>query len=148
MIKGIDYPGVAIVFFCHDGEGKVIMNKRSQQARDERGVWDIGGGGVKHGETLEQALARELQEEYNASIRDAQYLGFRDVHRVDHEGRNTHWLVFDFKVRVEVPELKTTDPNIDDVQWFDFTSLPSGAHSQLPTFLEKYREQLISLANA
>jgi len=33
--KGIDFTGVSIVYFCHDGKGNFLMQKRSQQARDE-----------------------------------------------------------------------------------------------------------------
>lgn len=43
MIKGVDYTGVCIIYFCHDAKGNFIMAKRSPQARDERGRWDIGG---------------------------------------------------------------------------------------------------------
>jgi hypothetical protein len=38
MRKGYDYPGVAIVFFCHDGNGNFVMSKRGSQARDEGGA--------------------------------------------------------------------------------------------------------------
>ena len=44
MQKGIDFIGITTVFFCHDGKGKFLMAKRSKNARDEHGRWDIGGG--------------------------------------------------------------------------------------------------------
>lgn len=37
MKNGIDYIGVGVVFFCHDGGGNFLMNKRSKNSRDEQG---------------------------------------------------------------------------------------------------------------
>jgi len=41
-----------------DGEGRTLVVKESG-----RDWWDIPGGGIEHGETLKEALARELHEE-------------------------------------------------------------------------------------
>ncbi len=50
MKKGVDYTGVCVVFYCHDGQENVLMHKRSNKCRDEFGRWDIGGGGFEFGE--------------------------------------------------------------------------------------------------
>ena len=63
MKKGEDYTGVAIVYFCHDGKGNVLMSKRKETCRDEWGRWDIGGGGVEFGIPLEETLRNEIKEE-------------------------------------------------------------------------------------
>ena len=54
--KGTDYVGVAVVYYCHDGKGNVLMHKRSSKCRDEHGAWDIGGGGVEFGVPIEENL--------------------------------------------------------------------------------------------
>lgn len=56
MKKGIDYIGVTVSFYCHDGAGNFVLHKRNHNCRDEHGCWDFGGGGLKHGETLEDAF--------------------------------------------------------------------------------------------
>ena len=33
MQKGVDFVGISVVYFCHDGKGKFVMAKRSEQAR-------------------------------------------------------------------------------------------------------------------
>ena len=142
MIKGVDCTGVAVVFFCHDGNGKVVVNKRSVQARDEKGCWDIGGGGVKKGELLEDALRREVKEEYCADILEHEYLGFREVHRVE-EGVQTHWIVFDFRVLIDPAVCAIGDPEkMDALAWHTLDDLPSPMHSQWPLFSNKYKERL------
>lgn len=42
-------------------EGKVVLVKRAHEPL--RGAWNLPGGGVELGETLEQACAREVLEE-------------------------------------------------------------------------------------
>lgn len=142
MVKGVDYPGIAVVFFCHDGQGTYLAGKRSSRARDEHGCWDIGGGGVKHGELLEDALKREVKEEYGCDSISIEYLGFREVHRVM-EGKATHWIVFDFKVRIDPVQVRNGDPEkIDEIGWFSLESLPAPCHSQIPPTIQKYRDRL------
>ena len=47
MEEGVEYIGVGVVFFCHDGEGNFILSKRTKNTRDEHGRWDPGGGAIK-----------------------------------------------------------------------------------------------------
>src|SRR6185295_6821186 len=68
MKKGIDHIGVTVVYFCHDGKGNVLMAKRSANTRDEQGRWDIGGGGVEFGDTVEDTLRKKIKEEYNCDV--------------------------------------------------------------------------------
>ena len=142
MKRGMDYIGVSAVYFCHDGEGNVLLAKRSSNARDEIGRWDIGGGAIEFGETPEDTVRKEIKEEYITDVLGMEFLGYRDVHRT-HEGKPTHWIALDFKVLVDRSQAKLGEPHkFDDFGWFTLGTLPSPLHSQLPTFLEKYRGRL------
>lgn len=142
MQKGIDFIGVAVVYFCHDGKGNVLMAKRSTAARDEQGRWDIGGGGVEFEQTVEDTLKKEIKEEYNADVLGFEFLGFRDVHR-EHQGKKTHWITLDFKVLIDTKDAKIGEPHkFDDLNWFTLNTLPDSVHSQLPEFLRKYQNKL------
>ena len=46
-----------------DGEGRVFVHRRGWDRRLLPGCWDIVGGHVEAGESLETALAREILEE-------------------------------------------------------------------------------------
>lgn len=46
MKKGIDYIGVAVGAMIFNEEGKLFLTKRGKKARNERGCWEIPGGGV------------------------------------------------------------------------------------------------------
>ncbi len=143
MIKGIDYTGVAIVYFCHDGKGNFVMSKRNNNARDEHGRWDIGGGGLEFGDTVEHTIRKEVKEEYCTDVLSYEYLGFRDVHRV-REGKPDHWVALDFKILIDPKKVKNGEPHkFDDVKLFRFETLPDPVHSQFPTFLKLYKKKLV-----
>lgn len=49
-------------------EGKFLLMKRSKMARGEHGYWELPGGGLDFGESPEEALKREIQEEVQMDI--------------------------------------------------------------------------------
>jgi len=140
--KGVDRIGVTLVYFCHDGAGNFLMNLRSQNARDEQGRWDIGGGALEFGHTVEETLRKEIREEYCTDVLVSEFLGYRDVHR-EHNGERTHWIALDFKVLVDRDKVQNGEPHkFDAVAWFTLDSMLSPVHSQFPEFLAKYRDRL------
>jgi ADP-ribose pyrophosphatase YjhB (NUDIX family) len=122
------------------------MAKRSQNARDEHGNWDVGGGGLKWGNTAKDNVIREVEEEYSSTPLDVEFLGYRDVFRELPDGTPTHWLALDFIVLVNRDEIKINEPDIfDDSGWFTLDNLPSPVHSQLHCTLENNRQKLESI---
>jgi 8-oxo-dGTP diphosphatase len=145
MRKGIDYVGVSIIFFCHDGQGNFIMAKRSAHARDEQGAWDVGGGALEFGATVEETLRAEITEEYGTIVLKYEFLGYRDVFRNDRDETKTHWLAMDFKVLVDPKHVYNAEPHkFDEIGWFRFENLPHPLHSQLALSFEKYKDRLMS----
>jgi 8-oxo-dGTP diphosphatase len=142
MQQGIDYIGVCVVYFCHDGKGNVILAKRNANTRDEHGRWDTGGGGVEFSQTIEDTIKKEIEEEYYTQVLETEFLGFRDVHRI-HDNKKTHWVALDFKVLVDPKKVANGEPHkFDEVRFFPFDQLPSPLHSQLPYFFEKYHQKV------
>lgn len=142
MRKGLDFTGIALVFTCHDGNNGYLLSKRTDQCRDEHGCWDPGGGGLKFGEQVEDALRREIKEEYCAEIEEYIFLGYRDVHR-EHEGEKTHWVTLDYKVKINPTQAAIGEPHkCAELGWFTLDNLPAPLHSQYPIFLKKYKDML------
>ncbi len=142
MQKGVECIGVTVVYFCHDGNGNFLMAKRSENCRDEYGNWDIGGGGLEFGHSVEETLKKEIKEEYCTDVVKSEFLGYRDVHR-EHNGKKTHWIALDFKVLVDKEKVVNGEPHkFDEVKWFDLDNLPENLHSQLPNFLALYKNKL------
>lgn len=122
------------------------MAKRSNEARDECGRWDVGGGGLKWGVSAEQNLIREVEEEYGVTPKNVRFLGYRDAFRELEGGSPTHWLALDFLVEVRRDKLHIAEPEMfDESGWFTLDDLPQPLHSQLPEAFHKYKDTLASL---
>ena len=142
MQKGFDYIGVGVSYYCHDGNGNYILNKRSINCRDEHGCWDFGGGGIDFGETVEQTLKRELHEEYCAINIHYTFLGYQDNFR-EQNGRKVHWIQFHFLVKVDPKEIKNGEPHkFDEIGWFTLDNLPTPLHSMAQSELDRYKDTL------
>jgi ADP-ribose pyrophosphatase YjhB (NUDIX family) len=143
MTKGIDYPGVSVSSICHDGEGKFLLELRSNKCRDERLRWsNVGGGALESHESLEDAVRREVKEECGADALEIEPLGYREVFR-EIDGMKTHWIAFDFKVRINPAEVSITEPeSCLEHRWCEIGAFPEPLHSQFPFFLEKYKDRL------
>jgi ADP-ribose pyrophosphatase YjhB (NUDIX family) len=142
MKKGVDYPGVTVVFACHDGKGNFLLSKRGANCRDEEGRWNPGGGAVDVGDSLDDTLRKEIREEYCADVLGAEFLGHFEVFR-EHEGVRTHWVAFCYKVLLDPAQVRIGEPHkIDDIGWFPLDALPEPMHSQWSRFAALYGERL------
>ncbi len=142
MREGIDTIGVAVTFYCHDGNGKLLLIKRGAKTRDEHGKWEIGGGAVEWGETQEQALRREIREEYKTTVVAFSLLGVIDDIR-EKDGEKIHWLVANYLVQVDPVTVAIGEPEkFTDIGWYSLNTLPAPLHVNLELGLQRYREQL------
>lgn len=143
--KGISFIGVSTCFIVYDKHQHFHMTKRSNNARDEHGKWELGGGGLKWGQKADDNLLRELYEELAVKPVKVNFLGYRDIFR-KMANYDTHWLALDYAVLVNHDDVKNNEPDIfDDLGWYSFTNLPKPLHSQTMPTLNKYQEQLIEL---
>ena len=142
MKKGEDFIGVCVTYFCHDGKGNFLFNKRGKNCRDENGRWDCGGGGLEFGDNVIDTVKKEIKEEYCTDVLDLEFLGDEDVHR-ENNGKKTHWVALDFKVKVDRDKVKNGEPHkFDEIGWFKLDNLPNPLHSCLPQCLERYKNKL------
>lgn len=129
MKAGIDYVGVTISFYCHDGEGNFVFALRSANCRDEHGRWDPGAGSLDHGLTLEENVLKEVKEEYGCDGIVEGWLPPIAVFR-EHEGKKTHWLAIGAFVRVKREEVQNMEPHkFDDLIWRRLDDLPEPLHT-------------------
>ncbi len=141
MKAGIDYIGISVPFYCHDGKGNFLLHKRSDKCRDEKGRWDFGGGQVKFGETLEEALYREVKEEYGVDPVIEKQLPAHSLLRFD-ENVKSHWLIVSHIVRVDKDKVVNNDPEkIEEMGWFKLDKLPTPLHSGAKYTLENYKQE-------
>lgn len=89
----VDRPAVGVgAVLIH--EGRVLLIKRGKEPL--RGRWVVPGGTVEVGETLEQALVREVQEETGLVVRPIEVVLVFD--RIEREGEAVryHYVIVDY----------------------------------------------------
>jgi 8-oxo-dGTP diphosphatase len=69
---------------------QILLGKRSAHRASYPGAWDVPGGNSKEGETLEQTLARELEEELGVSPVEYRLLGVVRESKPEVHGEGSH----------------------------------------------------------
>lgn len=140
----MERPEIYLVFICQDESGRVLLGKRAEGYRDEPGKYDIGSCHLVINENPLSTLKKAVTDEYGTLMLRQEYLGFREGEKTV-DGKKVHWTGLDFRVFVsrnffKVPKLE----KISAYMWTSLSSFPKNEelHSQLPAFLEKYKDKL------
>jgi 8-oxo-dGTP pyrophosphatase MutT (NUDIX family) len=134
--RGFSFIGVSAVALVHDGQGRVLLQKRGLQARDERGRWDLCGGAIEFGDTIEDTIHRELQEELCVVPLEMQFLTAYDAHR-RLAGSQSHWVAVVYAVKVDPLSVRIGEPHkIEAIGWYRAATLPTPLHSQFAKSFE------------
>src|SRR5271168_3689775 len=79
-------------------DGHVLIVRRGRAPA--KGIYTLPGGGVELGETLEQAVIREIREETALDIEPVELVGFRQAIARDAAGRvERHFVILPFAAR-------------------------------------------------
>ncbi len=142
MRRGIDYIGVGVGAIIVDDAGRVFLAQRGPKAKNERGLWEFPGGSVEFGETLRDALAREIREEYGVTIDVGDMLTVTD-HILPEEKQ--HWVSPSFICRITEGEPVILEPEkCSAIGWFALDDMPAALTQVTQHDLELYREYVQS----
>ena len=113
-------PGVAAII--QDGEGKILLQRRS-----DNGLWGLPGGSVEIGESVRDAILREVREETGLTVEVVRLIGVYSDPRVQvvryADGNVVHYISSVFACRILEGTLQTCDETLD-LQFFDPAQLP------------------------
>jgi len=71
-----------------------------------------------------------------------EYLGWYETMR-EHEGKQTHWVQFMYKVLIDPKQVYITEPEkCLEQRWCTIDNIPEPRHSQFPRFLEAFGDKL------
>jgi len=104
-------------------DGRLLVVRRANAPG--RGLYSVPGGRVEHGETLHQAVMREVREETSLAIEIVGFAGWREVLPDPAKGRSGHYLVISFAARWRSGEVSLNE-ELDDFRWIapdDVTTL-------------------------
>lgn len=111
-------------FAVIEHEGKYLLARRR-----DIGWWNLPGGGLEYGETVDEGLAREIMEEVHLTVSIERVVGIYSKPR-----KNEVVITFLCHPAPNTDEPQTSD-EISEIAWFTPDALPE-------RFLPKHRERL------
>ncbi len=124
MKPGIDYIGISVGALILNTKGEILLCKRSQKAKNERGCWEAPGGAVEFGETLIHAIKREMKEELGIELVISKQLPAADhILLKEHQ----HWVPSSLVCHIQgnkKPVIMEPE-KCDAIGWFSLKKLPS-----------------------
>ena len=146
MKKGINFIGVGSGSIIFNNERKVFVAQKGPNARNEAGKWDFPGGSVEFGETCEDAVVRELNEEFEIDIEVIELLEVVN-HIIPKEQQ--HWVSPSFIAKHIRGNPRITEPDkCIGFKWMKMSEinpneLSEASNSNYYKFIEKYGEEKI-----
>lgn len=136
MTPGIDYIGVGCGALIINDKNETLLLKRGTKSRNQAGYWSKPGGTVEFGEKIEDAVKREVKEEFGIDIELIRFLGFTN-HIIKEERQ--HWLSISYLARIIKGEPKNMEPEKhDEIGWFSFDNLPEKLTQTTCELIEEY----------
>lgn len=111
----MDKPIVAVGGVIINKENKVLLVKRSKPPN--QGLWAIPGGKVEFGETIFDAVRREMKEETNLDVIPKDLLAIIEIIK---EG--VHYVILDFICETKAGELKPSS-DASDAKFFSIDEI-------------------------
>jgi len=138
------WPRRIVRIFIFDGEGSILLQRRSNRMKSYPGLWDQAvGGHVDVGESNYDAAIRELSEE----------LGINNVQIHEIQDGLKNMACFDTLYSLKIPKSKSIEfdsHEVDEVQWFTLDDFEQMLLQQpdefVPPFVKvwkEYRNKLI-----
>jgi mutator protein MutT len=122
---GREYPERPIVGvggIVVDGS-RVLLVRRAVEPL--QGHWSLPGGAVEAGETLAQALIRELREETGLEVQVGALVEILDRIQRDGQGRvRYHYVIADYRCAAAGGELRPAS-DVSDARWVERADLPA-----------------------
>lgn len=140
-MQGKDYIGVGVGAMIFNGRRELLLTKRGQACKNERGCWEVPGGSIEFGETMAKAVVREAKEELGVDI-----IVEHQLLAIDHfiPDEDQHWVTTPFLVRIKHGQTpKILEPEkCDAIGWFPLDDLPGPLSITTKLNLKVYRHHL------
>jgi len=111
---------VIVVGVLHDGKGDYLLCRMPGDRGVFPGEWGLPGGGLEAGETLEQALRREIREELGLELRTVEPLFFSDATLTKTQPDGTHrdyYMIFLLFRCIPEPGPIRLNPEFEEAVW-------------------------------
>lgn len=106
-------------------QGRILLVRRAHAP--DAGLWSIPGGSVEWGETLCEAVRREVREECGVAVKvhELLWLGER-LFRGSDGSLTHHFVIADYRCRILGPEAPVAGSDAASLRWFRREELSEG----------------------
>ena len=134
-------PGVGAIVVGAKG---VLLVRRDKEPG--KGLWSIPGGGVEIGETQEESVFREVEEETGIQCEVLDFVSTVDLITPDESGQiEFHYLLNHYLARALTETTKPETPEAE-VGWFHPDDLPKDmANPRITELILSVRDEILSL---
>ena len=128
---------VAAMGILYNKEKGLLLEKRT-----DTGEWCTPGGAIELGETLEDALRREIKEETNLDFSNPQLFDIKaNVHMVYPNGDEVYYTDIVYKISEFWGELKP-DAESKELKFFELEDLPENIMPTQIEYIKKFVERV------
>jgi nucleoside triphosphatase len=103
--------------------GGLILNDKKQivlaKSRKWKDLFTIPGGHVELGETLEEALKREIKEETGLEIKPIRFLLLQEAIYSHEFYKRKHFIFLDYLCEAQTTDVEVDEDEIQDFVWVD-----------------------------
>ena len=125
----------AMCIIYNEAENKILLEKRT-----DNGMWCVPGGAIELGETLEEALRREVKEETFLDIFNPRLFDVRaNVHMVYPNQDEVYYTDVVYLITKYEGELKP-DAESKELRWVPLDELPKIMPTQV-AYIEKFLKE-------
>ena len=125
----------AMCIIYNEAENKILLEKRT-----DNGMWCVPGGAIELGETLEEALRREVKEETSLDIFNPRLFDVRaNVHMVYPNQDEVYYTDVVYVITEYEGELKP-DAESKELRWVSLDELPKIMPTQ-EYYIEKFLKE-------
>ena len=135
---------VPVVLAVILNEGQVLLGKRKAGFKGVDGKWELPGGKIRHGESPEEAIIREVREECGLEVLPIGLVGAYSSVISMPGGVKYHALVLGYSCEIIHGSVKKSGAH-HDMDWFSTSSLPDPFFSGTDVLVEaalKYNPSL------
>lgn len=100
----------AVHAFCFYGDKMVVVYS------EKKGYWTPPGGGIELGETIDEAVIREVREETNMKVLHQELIGYQDIYEPDRIVRQTRSFCI---VEPQGPFVSDPDGDVTEIKLID-----------------------------
>lgn len=105
-----------IVSAVIEKDGDLLFGRKKANVGPYPNIWHLIGGGVNDGESLTQAVKREIKEEAGIEVEIGKSLGFDEDCEPNKHGEMTHYILLVFQAKYISGEIKADD-DIEKLEW-------------------------------